>query len=48
VVVEKEELKLKFANVAKDFDKQSFNGFKPTLDLIIKVINKWSEPKNSH
>ena len=47
VLVAKMELKLKFANMAKDFAKEDFDGFKPTLDLIVKVIKKWSEHENS-
>jgi ABC-type cobalamin/Fe3+-siderophores transport system ATPase subunit len=37
------ELKVKFANAAKGFDKEYFNGFKTTLDLVLKVIKKWEE-----
>ncbi len=33
--------KLHFAKAAKNFDKNDFEGFKPTLDLVLKVIEKW-------
>ena len=35
--------KRNFAKAAKNFDKNDFEGFKPTLDLVLKVIEKWDE-----
>ena len=41
VVTKEKELKMNFAKAAKNFDKNDFEGFKPTLDLVLKVIEKW-------
>ena len=40
-------LKTKFARKAKDFIKEDFEGFKPTLDNMLLVITKFEEPKNN-
>ena len=35
--------KRNFANAVKNFGKNDFEGFKPTLDLVLTVIKKWDE-----
>jgi ABC-type uncharacterized transport system ATPase component len=43
-VIQKDKLKLKFANYVKDIEKNNFDGFKATLDLMLVVLKKWEEP----
>lgn len=38
-----QEQKKQFAKHAQTFDESHFDGFKPTLDLVLKVIEKWEE-----
>ena len=43
IISNKEDEKLAFANAVKDFASDDFKGFKPTLDLVLKVIEKWEK-----
>ena len=43
IISNKEDEKLAFANEVKNFDSDDFKGFKPTLDLVLKVIEKWEK-----
>lgn len=45
IVTNEKDDKLEFANAVKDFASDDFEGFKPTLDLVLKVIEKWEEKK---
>lgn len=42
-VIQKDKLKLAFANHIPTLDVNHFDGFKPTLDLVLAIINNWNK-----